>query len=191
MQTPQAFRADVLRRAHAEGGDGTDDAALVERLGGRVVVVPGEPWNRKITEPDDLGVGPPLAGRANGVNVDGLELRVGQGFDVHRFGDDPARPLVLGGCVFPDLPGLAGHSDGDAVAHAVAEALLGAAGLGDIGQRFPDTDPAFAGADSIELLREVADGRPRRRVGGRQRRLLGRLRAAEDWRRCAATWRLA
>jgi 2-C-methyl-D-erythritol 2,4-cyclodiphosphate synthase len=83
-------------------------------------------------------------------------VRVGQGFDVHRMGDDPARPLVLGGCRFPDLPGLVGHSDGDAVAHAVAEAMLGAAGLGDLGERFPDTDPAFAGADSIELLRRVA-----------------------------------
>src|SRR4051812_45479992 len=72
-------------------------------------------------------------------------------------GDDPDRPLVLGGCTFTGLPGLVGHSDGDAVAHAVAEALLGAAGLGDIGQHFPDTDPAFAGADSVELLRRVAD----------------------------------
>jgi 2-C-methyl-D-erythritol 2,4-cyclodiphosphate synthase len=89
-----------------------------------------------------------------------LEIRVGQGFDVHRTGDDPDRPLVLGGCRFPGLPGLVGHSDGDAVAHAVAEALLGAAGLGDIGQHFPDTDPAFRGADSIELLgRVVADVR--------------------------------
>ena len=85
-----------------------------------------------------------------------MEVRVGQGFDVHRVGDDPGRPLVLGGCRFPGLPGLVGHSDGDAIAHAVAEALLGAAGLGDIGQRFPDTDPALAGADSIELLRRVA-----------------------------------
>jgi 2-C-methyl-D-erythritol 2,4-cyclodiphosphate synthase len=85
-----------------------------------------------------------------------LEIRVGQGFDVHRTGDDPSRPLVLGGCTFAGLPGLVGHSDGDAVAHAVADALLGAAGLGDIGQHFPDTDPAFAGADSIELLRQVA-----------------------------------
>jgi 2-C-methyl-D-erythritol 2,4-cyclodiphosphate synthase len=84
-----------------------------------------------------------------------LEIRVGQGFDVHRTGDDPARPLVLGGCTFAGLPGLVGHSDGDAVAHAVAEALLGAAGRGDIGQHFPDTDPALAGADSIELLRQV------------------------------------
>jgi 2-C-methyl-D-erythritol 2,4-cyclodiphosphate synthase len=85
-----------------------------------------------------------------------LEIRVGQGFDVHRTGDDASRPLILGGCTFAGLPGLVGHSDGDAVAHAVADALLGAAGLGDIGQHFPDTDPGFAGADSIELLRQVA-----------------------------------
>jgi 2-C-methyl-D-erythritol 2,4-cyclodiphosphate synthase len=82
-------------------------------------------------------------------------MRVGQGFDVHRFTDDPARPLVLGGCAFPDERGLAGHSDADVVAHAVADALLGAAGLGDIGQHFPDTDARWSGADSIELLREV------------------------------------
>ena len=84
-----------------------------------------------------------------------LEIRVGQGFDVHRTGDDPSRPLILGGCTFAGLPGLVGHSDGDAVAHAIADALLGAAGLGDIGQHFPDTDLAFHGADSIELLRQV------------------------------------
>jgi 2-C-methyl-D-erythritol 2,4-cyclodiphosphate synthase len=88
--------------------------------------------------------------------VSSPRFRVGQGFDVHRVGDDPARPLVLGGCRFPDLPGLVGHSDGDAVAHAVADAMLGAAGLGDIGEQFPDTDPTLAGADSIELLRQVA-----------------------------------
>lgn len=86
-----------------------------------------------------------------------IDVRVGNGFDVHRTGDDPARPMVLGGCVFPGVPGLVGHSDGDAIAHAVADALLGAAGLGDIGQRFPDTDPALAGADSIALLRQVVD----------------------------------
>jgi 2-C-methyl-D-erythritol 2,4-cyclodiphosphate synthase len=83
-------------------------------------------------------------------------VRVGQGFDIHRFSDDPARPLVLGGVVFESEPGLVGHSDADAIAHAVADALLGAAGLGDIGQLFPDTDPAWAGADSIELLSQVA-----------------------------------
>ena len=80
-------------------------------------------------------------------------VRVGQGFDVHPFSDDPQRPLLLGGVVFSGERGLAGHSDADVVTHAVIDALLGAAGLGDIGQVFPDTDPTLAGADSIELLR--------------------------------------
>jgi 2-C-methyl-D-erythritol 2,4-cyclodiphosphate synthase len=85
-------------------------------------------------------------------------LRVGQGFDMHPFSDDPRRPLVLGGVAFPGERGLAGHSDADVIAHAVTDALLGAAGLGDIGQHFPDTDPALAGADSIDMLcRAVAD----------------------------------
>ena len=84
-------------------------------------------------------------------------IRVGQGFDVHRHVDDPDRPLVLGGCTFTDAPGLAGHSDADVPAHAAADALLGAAGLGDLGALFPDTDPAWAGADSLRLLAEVAD----------------------------------
>jgi 2-C-methyl-D-erythritol 2,4-cyclodiphosphate synthase len=83
-------------------------------------------------------------------------IRVGQGFDVHRFTDDRSRRLVLGGCEFPDERGLAGHSDADVIAHAVADALLGAAGLGDIGQHFPDTDARWAGADSIDMLRQVA-----------------------------------
>ena len=77
------------------------------------------------------------------------------GFDVHRTGDDPDRPFVLGGVRFADRPGLVGHSDADAVAHAAADALLGAAGLGDIGEHFPDTDPTWAGADSIGLLTEA------------------------------------
>ena len=84
------------------------------------------------------------------------EFRVGQGFDIHRFTDDPDRVLVLGGCEFPAERGLAGHSDADAIAHACADALLGAAGLGDIGMHFPDTDPRWAGADSLTLLRHVA-----------------------------------
>ena len=83
-------------------------------------------------------------------------MRVGQGFDAHAFSDDPARPLVLGGVRIEGERGLAGHSDADVVAHAVADALLGAAGLGDLGQHFPDTEPAWAGADSIDLLRRVA-----------------------------------
>ena len=87
-------------------------------------------------------------------------MRIGQGYDVHPFSDDPGRPLVIGGVTFPEGPGLAGHSDADALAHAVTDALLGAAGLGDIGQHFPDPDARWAGADSIELLRAaVADVR--------------------------------
>jgi 2-C-methyl-D-erythritol 2,4-cyclodiphosphate synthase len=85
-----------------------------------------------------------------------VQVRVGQGFDVHPFADDPDRPLVLGGVTFVGERGLAGHSDADVIAHAVTDALLGAAGLGDIGQHFPDTDPAHAGADSVELLRRAA-----------------------------------
>jgi len=87
--------------------------------------------------------------------VSDLEFRVGQGFDIHRFSDDPARALVLGGVVFDGERGLDGHSDADAVAHACADALLGAAGLGDIGQHFPDTDSRWKGANSLELLAEV------------------------------------
>lgn len=85
-------------------------------------------------------------------------MRIGQGYDIHRFSDDPQRPLVLGGVVFDGEPGLDGHSDADAVAHAVADALLGAAGLGDIGSWFPDDDPATAGADSMTLLAAVVAG---------------------------------
>lgn len=83
-----------------------------------------------------------------------MNVRIGQGFDVHRFAEDD-RPLVLGGVVFPGERGLHGHSDADAVAHAVSDALLGAAGLGDIGQHFPDTDPEWRGADSMQILRAV------------------------------------
>jgi 2-C-methyl-D-erythritol 2,4-cyclodiphosphate synthase len=84
-----------------------------------------------------------------------MEVRVGQGFDVHAFSDDASRVLILGGLEFGGERGLQGHSDADVVAHACADALLGAAGLGDIGQLFPDTDSAWAGANSIDLLRDV------------------------------------
>ena len=84
-------------------------------------------------------------------------MRVGQGFDVHRHVDDPDRDLVIGGCVFADERPLAGHSDADVAAHAAADALLGAAGLGDIGRHFPDTDPQWKGADSLVILARVAE----------------------------------
>lgn len=84
-----------------------------------------------------------------------MAVRVGTGFDVHAFSGDPARRLVLGGVVVEAERGLAGHSDADVVCHAIADALLGAAGLGDLGQLFPDTDPAWRGADSTALLAQV------------------------------------
>ncbi len=87
-----------------------------------------------------------------------VDIRVGQGFDIHKFADAPidGRVLILGGVSFPGEPVLIGHSDADVIAHAAADALLGAAGLGDIGQHYPDTDPAWKGADSLAILRDVA-----------------------------------
>ena len=87
-----------------------------------------------------------------------VDIRVGQGFDIHRFADTPieGRVLILGGVAFPGERVLVGHSDADVIAHAAADALLGAAGLGDIGQHYPDTDPAWKGADSLAILRDVA-----------------------------------
>jgi len=87
-----------------------------------------------------------------------IDIRVGQGFDIHAFADTPidGRVLILGGVSFPGEPVLMGHSDADVIAHAAADALLGAAGLGDIGQHYPDTDPAWKGADSLAILRDVA-----------------------------------
>ncbi len=84
------------------------------------------------------------------------DVRVGQGFDIHRFSEDSARPLILGGVTFAGEPGLQGHSDADVIAHAVADALLGAAGLGDIGEHFPDTDPRWKNANSVDLLEQTA-----------------------------------
>ncbi len=82
-------------------------------------------------------------------------MRVGQGIDIHRFSEDPHRPLVLGGVVIEGARGLAGHSDADAVCHALADAILGAVNLGDLGHHFPDSDPQWEGANSVALLTEV------------------------------------
>ena len=124
---------------------------LVEALGGTVRVVPGEPGNLKITTPDDLAA----AERLLAARPTALSMRIGQGIDVHRFSEDPHRPLVLGGVVIEGARGLGGHSDADAVCHALADAVLGAVGLGDLGRHFPDTDPVWEGADSVALLTEV------------------------------------
>ena len=186
VQTPQAFRAGALLRAHAGHTEATDDAGLVEATGGRVIVVPGEARNLKLTRPDDLvmaeallatlGPGgddvpqfgsafPSLPGRwaeparspepSVAASPPVRSGRVGHAFDVHAFSADPERRLVLGGVTLEGERGLAGHSDADVLTHAVAEALLGAAALGDLGRHFPDDDPTRAGADSMELLAQV------------------------------------
>jgi 2-C-methyl-D-erythritol 4-phosphate cytidylyltransferase/2-C-methyl-D-erythritol 2,4-cyclodiphosphate synthase len=148
-QTPQAFRVGVLRDAlaasAARGGDATDEATLAERAGHTVRVVESDPGNFKITTPDDLVMAERmLAGGA------AASIRIGNGYDLHRL--VAGRPLVLGGVTIPFERGLQGHSDGDAVCHAVTDAVLGAAGAGDIGGHYPDTDAAWKDADSLILL---------------------------------------
>jgi len=150
-QTPQGARRDwmleALRLAVASGVEATDEAQALERAGRRVALVPGDPANLKITTPDDW------RDALRRFDEDDA-LRVGHGFDVHRFGG--TRGLVLGGVAFPGEAGLVGHSDADVVLHAAMDALLGAAGLPDIGHYFPPGDPRFGGADSASLAREVA-----------------------------------
>ena len=153
VATPQVFRRELLLRAHraaaADGASATDDAALVERLGEPVVVYPSRRRNLKITTADDLLIAERLLGEPTDITA----LRTGIGIDSHRF--RAGRPLVLGGVRIPDHDGLDGHSDADALTHAVIDALLGAAGLGDIGRHFPPGDPRWADADSIILLRRA------------------------------------
>jgi 2-C-methyl-D-erythritol 4-phosphate cytidylyltransferase/2-C-methyl-D-erythritol 2,4-cyclodiphosphate synthase len=150
-QTPQAFRRDVLRDALALAGDATDEAALAERAGHTVKIVEGEASNIKITTPDDLLIAEAI-GRGGKPARTG---RAGMGYDLHRFVD--GRPLILGGVTIPCDRGLAGHSDADAVCHAVTDAILGAAGAGDIGRHFSDTDPRWKGASSLDLLRRALE----------------------------------
>ena len=141
VQTPQGFRFGLLKeafeKAMAEGFYGTDDASLVERLGHAVAIVPGEYSNIKITTPEDLT----------------MEMRIGTGYDVHKLVEE--RDLILGGVNIPYEKGLLGHSDADVLTHALMDALLGAAALGDIGKLFPDNDDSFKGISSIELLKRV------------------------------------
>jgi len=156
-QTPQIFRAQALRDAYEQaastGWTGTDDASFVEHSGGTVRVFAGPRDNMKITVPEDLQVAETLLrARKAEAGMDGL--RIGVGYDVHAFAE--GRPLVLGGVTIPHESGLAGHSDADVLIHALMDAIAGALREGDIGRLFPDTDPTYAGASSIGLLREVA-----------------------------------
>jgi 2-C-methyl-D-erythritol 4-phosphate cytidylyltransferase/2-C-methyl-D-erythritol 2,4-cyclodiphosphate synthase len=153
-QTPQAFRRAVLRDAVAVGRAGveaTDEAALAERAGHVVRVVDGDPANVKITTAVDLESAQRRARSRDG----GAAARsIGLGYDLHRLVE--GRPLLLGGVVVPFDRGPFGHSDGDVVCHAVTDAVLGGASAGDIGRHFPDTDPRWKGASSIDLLQRAS-----------------------------------
>lgn len=145
VQTPQCFdRALYLQALEAVSGEKaslvTDDCSLFELAGLPVTLTAGDYANLKITTKEDL--------------QKEKTMRIGHGYDVHRLVED--RKLILGGVEVPYEKGLLGHSDADVLLHAVMDAVLGAAALGDIGQHFPDTDPAYKGADSLALTREVA-----------------------------------
>jgi 2-C-methyl-D-erythritol 4-phosphate cytidylyltransferase/2-C-methyl-D-erythritol 2,4-cyclodiphosphate synthase len=154
-QTPQGFRRELLAHAMAsalrDGFEGTDEAAFIERLGEKVRLVEGERRNLKVTVPDDLaiaaalleGTAPPRA------------TRIGCGYDIHRLIE--GRPLVLGGVTLEHPLGLDGHSDADVLAHAICDALLGAAAAGDLGRHFPDDDERWRGVSGAELLARTVE----------------------------------
>ncbi len=159
-QTPQAFRFDLLLRANHEARAAgrssvltTDDALLVEALGIEVAVVEGAARNLKITTPEDLVLAERLFEQEKPMGSERFAGRIGIGNDIHRLVE--GRKLILGGVEIPFDRGLLGHSDGDSLSHAITDALLGAAGLGDIGSHFSDKDPQWKGADSMVFLRHV------------------------------------
>jgi 2-C-methyl-D-erythritol 4-phosphate cytidylyltransferase/2-C-methyl-D-erythritol 2,4-cyclodiphosphate synthase len=151
--TPQAFAYAPLRKAlqkaAADGLAVTDEAQAMERLGFRPVMVPGSPFNIKVTRAEDLETAAAILKMG-----ESSQMRIGQGVDVHAFGEGDH--VVLGGVRIAHAQGIVAHSDGDVVIHALCDALLGAMGDGDIGQHFPDSDPRYRGADSRVFLRAVA-----------------------------------
>ncbi len=161
-QTPQCFRPDVLREAlrktGREGLEASDEASVVRAAGLPVSIVEGSPANLKVTRPEDLDM------LRSFMDAKREELpRVGFGFDAHRFaGASGSGELMLGGIAFPDEPALEGHSDGDALLHALTDAILGAVAASDIGGLFPSSDEALRGASSERFVKralEVAESR--------------------------------
>lgn len=157
-QTPQGFDYSLILKAHdhakKEHHYGTDDASLVERLGGNVDIVQGSYNNIKLTTPEDLAKAESyITHHEKRKVVKEPVIRIGQGFDVHQFAE--GRPCIIGGVEIPHEKGLLGHSDADVLLHTIADACLGAIGEGDIGRHFPDADEAFKDADSGELLKKV------------------------------------
>jgi len=150
VQTPQGFNRSVLERAHQASEDATDDAALVEALGIKVKTIAGEDQAFKITTKGDIKTA------INFLLPDNQkQLRVGIGVDAHAFSQDKDRKLALAGLIWPDEIGLDGHSDGDVAAHAICDALLSAADLGDLGSNFGVSDSKYKGATGAQMLSET------------------------------------
>jgi 2-C-methyl-D-erythritol 4-phosphate cytidylyltransferase/2-C-methyl-D-erythritol 2,4-cyclodiphosphate synthase len=150
VQTPQGFSRSVLERAHLASEDATDDAALVEALGIKVKTIAGEDQAFKITTKGDIKTA------INFLLPDNQkQLRVGIGVDAHAFSQDKDRKLALAGLIWPDEIGLDGHSDGDVAAHAICDALLSAADLGDLGSNFGVSDSKYKGATGAQMLSET------------------------------------
>lgn len=151
-QTPQAARIELLRRAFEladrDGFIGTDEASLLEHAGTPVTIVEGSELNFKITRPDDLVL-------ASGIMREEKSIRIGHGFDAHRF--TGGRPFIVGGVAIPFELGLEGHSDADVLTHALIDGLLGAMGEGDIGRHFPDSDIRYKNVSSLHLLKHVME----------------------------------
>jgi 2-C-methyl-D-erythritol 4-phosphate cytidylyltransferase/2-C-methyl-D-erythritol 2,4-cyclodiphosphate synthase len=163
IQTPQCFRADILRSALEQAAEagfvGTDESSVVRWAGHPVAVVEGEPANIKITRPLDALMAELLVSGGSSLAASAVaaareaKMRIGHGVDYHRLVE--GRKLILGGIEIPFEKGLEGHSDADALTHAICDALLGAAGLGDIGRHFPDDAACNRNRCSLEFLREV------------------------------------
>lgn len=147
VQTPQGARVSELRQAYESNTDATDDLSLLEASGIRPTLVPGSKSNLKITHEEDLVTANALLRFS--------EVRTGFGFDIHRFSEDVGRRLMLGGVEFPGSQGLEGHSDADVLLHAIVDALLGAAALGDIGTLYPNDDPRWENMPSEIFLKET------------------------------------
>ena len=146
VQTPQGFTYGLINQAHAQAGEATDDAALVESLGKPVRVIDGEERAIKITTPADMATALQFLGKST-------NFKTGVGVDAHHF--EAGRELWLAGLLWPDQDGVEGHSDGDVAAHAICDALFAAASAGDLGSNFGTSKPEYAGASGERLLKET------------------------------------